>query len=400
MALLERQVIFKRKDKSGNTYMEFPVTRVGYVEGAVASVNGKLPDDNQNIQLNTLDTKSTNPITAVSNDTVAKWIELGAGEYFFNASYLNDQPTTSGFLCNRVTDTHVFQWFKSQPNGNLYYRDGNTTNGWTSSWVELLVEQYTLPTASASTLGGVKIGSNITNSSGVISLSKSNVTSALGYTPVKSVNGTMADDSGNVDIIAYNDMNFSGTTLTMKKTNGGSTSYDLGNTFAKKSEVVTSVNGVTGEVTVDRVPVGTVIAVAANSAPSGYLLCNGAAVSRTTYAGLFAKIGTTYGTGDGSTTFNLPNLTDKFIQGSGTAGSVKSAGLPNITGSYVSISDSRKYTVSGALYKGDSGAYRYNTAGAYDGYGIGFDASKSNSIYGNSTTVQPPALTMRMYIKY
>lgn len=43
--------------------------------------------------------------------------------------------------------------------------------------------------------------------------------------------------------------------------------------------------------------------------PAGYLDCNGAAVSRTTYAALFAITGTTYGAGDGSTTFNLPNLT-------------------------------------------------------------------------------------------
>ena len=44
------------------------------------------------------------------------------------------------------------------------------------------------------------------------------------------------------------------------------------------------------------------------SAPTGYLLCDGTAVSRTTYAGLYAVIGTTYGIGDGTTTFNLPNM--------------------------------------------------------------------------------------------
>ena len=59
---------------------------------------------------------------------------------------------------------------------------------------------YTLPTASSSTLGGVKIGSNITNSSGTISVSKTNVTNALGYTPVKTVNGTTANTSGAVTI--------------------------------------------------------------------------------------------------------------------------------------------------------------------------------------------------------
>lgn len=54
---------------------------------------------------------------------------------------------------------------------------------------------------------------------------------------------------------------------------------------------------------------------AGSSAPSGYLLCDGSAVSRSTYEALFAVIGTTYGAGDGSTTFNLPNLKGRFWYG-------------------------------------------------------------------------------------
>jgi len=49
-----------------------------------------------------------------------------------------------------------------------------------------------------------------------------------------------------------------------------------------------------------------------NSAPSGYLLCNGQAISRTNYSNLFTLIGTTYGSGDGSLTFNIPNLNGFF----------------------------------------------------------------------------------------
>lgn len=60
-------------------------------------------------------------------------------------------------------------------------------------------------------------------------------------------------------------------------------------------------------------PVGSVIAFAGSSAPTGWLLCAGQAVSRTTYASLFALIGTTYGSGDGSTTFNLPDLRGRVI---------------------------------------------------------------------------------------
>ena len=63
------------------------------------------------------------------------------------------------------------------------------------------------------------------------------------------------------------------------------------------------------------VPSGSVFCMAVATVPSGYLECNGAAVSRTTYAALFAIIGTAYGTGNGSSTFNLPDLRGEFIRG-------------------------------------------------------------------------------------
>ena len=55
-------------------------------------------------------------------------------------------------------------------------------------------------------------------------------------------------------------------------------------------------------------PVGSISLFAGTTAPNGWLICDGSAVSRTTYANLFSVIGTTYGTGDGSTTFNIPDL--------------------------------------------------------------------------------------------
>ena len=61
--------------------------------------------------------------------------------------------------------------------------------------------------------------------------------------------------------------------------------------------------------------VGTVLAFAMESAPSGWLKCNGAAISRTTYSALFTAIGTTFGAGDGSTTFNVPDLRGEFVRG-------------------------------------------------------------------------------------
>jgi len=63
------------------------------------------------------------------------------------------------------------------------------------------------------------------------------------------------------------------------------------------------------------VPTGSVHLMASTTAPSGYLKCNGAAVSRTTYADLFAEIGTAFGAGDGSSTFNVPDLRGEFVRG-------------------------------------------------------------------------------------
>ncbi|TAJ10646.1 MAG: hypothetical protein EPO61_02200 [Nitrospirae bacterium] len=79
------------------------------------------------------------------------------------------------------------------------------------------------------------------------------------------------------------------------------------------------------------IPTGGLLAYGGSSAPSGYLLCDGSAVSRSTYATLFSTIGTTYGAGDGSTTFNLPDLRGRYPLGSGTGtgGGVSGSGAPS-----------------------------------------------------------------------
>lgn len=74
------------------------------------------------------------------------------------------------------------------------------------------------------------------------------------------------------------------------------------------------------------VPEGAVIPYAGAAAPSGWLLCDGSAVSRATYAALFAAIGTTYGAGDGTTTFNLPDLRGRMAVGKGSNASVNDLG--------------------------------------------------------------------------
>lgn len=142
-------------------------------------------------------------------------------------------------------------------------------------------------------------------------------------------------------------------------------------------------------------PVGFLALYAGSNVPDGWFRCDGSTIAdmATNYPKLYAVLGTNV----------LPNSSGRALYGAESGNNVRqlvAAGLPNITGSYVSISDSRKYNVSDALYKGDYGAYSYASASRTEGYGIGFDASKSNSIYGNSTTVQPPAIKLNVLIKH
>lgn len=151
----------------------------------------------------------------------------------------------------------------------------------------------------------------------------------------------------------------------------------------------------------DGVPVGTIVWSAATQAPNGYLLCNGATVGRTTYSALFAAIGTTYGAGDGSTTFALPNLIGRVMWGGTSPGQYLSAGLPNIKGD-INVFMLATAVGSGALYsQSSSGSNQTNaTSGKATYKNIYTDASRSSAVYSDSVdTVQPPALTLCPYIK-
>ena len=166
-----------------------------------------------------------------------------------------------------------------------------------------------------------------------------------------------------------------------------------------------SANQATNEtINIDALPIGSYIQFAGSQAPAGFLVCNGGAISRTTYSKLFAVIGTTYGSGDGWSTFNLPNLTDRFLQGNTTVGAVRNAGLPNITGSASELYGvTPSISASGAMYQ----VYlrEDDLHGADDSYkqcdfALGFDASRSSAVYGRSLTVQPNAITCLICIKY
>ena len=173
---------------------------------------------------------------------------------------------------------------------------------------------------------------------------------------------------------------------------------------------VKTVNGETGDIIVDSLPPGTIIAYAGDSVPDGFVDGSGAAVSRKTYERIFNVFGTKYGAGDGSTTFNLPNLNNgSFLEGSNTAGTVKSAGLPNIMGAMnfrvttegYMICAGGGYAFRGELLDGNMGAGLVASGNVTKVTRLNLDASLHNSVYRNDiTTVQPKSVTVKFCIKY
>ena len=135
-----------------------------------------------------------------------------------------------------------------------------------------------------------------------------------------------------------------------------------------------NVNGnetISGNLTVNGttniIPAGVIQMWPTGTAPSGFLLCTGGAVSRSTYAALFAVIGTTFGAGDGSTTFNLPNYTNRFPYGT-TVGATG--------GSADAIVVSHSHSASSGINSND---HYHNVAGSTGGQ----SADHSHSSVGN-----------------
>lgn len=122
------------------------------------------------------------------------------------------------------------------------------------------------------------------------------------------------------------------------------------------------------------------------AAPAGWLLCDGAAVSRSTYAGLFAAIGTTWGVGDGSTTFNVPDLRGRAPIGVGTGAGLTARALAAQVGAethqltinempaHTHQVDSRFSTVAGSVPASVSGSIQTN----YNTNSRGGDAAHNN----------------------
>ena len=141
---------------------------------------------------------------------------------------------------------------------------------------------------------------------------------------------------------------------------------------------------------------GTIISYSNGTLLTGYLDCDGSAISRTTYANLFAVVGTTYGSGDGSTTFNLPDLQDNHPIGvSGTKALGTKAGSASTTLATTNLA-SHTHT----LYKTNYTATQVNI-GAVQGRQLAYQVTSSTSSAGSGTAVDtfPPYIALKFMIK-
>ena len=111
------------------------------------------------------------------------------------------------------------------------------------------------------------------------------------------------------------------------------------------------------------IPAGTMVLFGGTSAPSGWLLCDGAAYSRTTYAALFAAINTRWGVGDGSTTFNIPDLRGRAPIGEGQGSGLTNRTLGSKLGEEnhaLTLAENGSHTHTGGLHAHTGGAHTHN----------------------------------------
>lgn len=150
------------------------------------------------------------------------------------------------------------------------------------------------------------------------------------------------------------------------------------------------------------IPVGTIRMLAGGGVPEGWLVCDGSAISRTDYAALFAVLGTIWGEGDGSTTFNLPHTILRFPEGHWRAGGYINAGLPNIYGEFHMNAVPGDTSTSGSIYRiyANYVDHANHTAGPGVDALWAFNAKTSSDMYGRCATVQPEAFLVRYIIRY
>jgi len=169
---------------------------------------------------------------------------------------------------------------------------------------------------------------------------------------------------------------------------------------------------------IEGIPTATIVPWSDSSVPTGFLECNGAAVSRSTYSDLFAIIGTTYGAGNGSTTFDLPDLQDNVAVGKSPSKALASAGGANTVTSTGNVGGS---TANASLSTSQLASHSHNYKGqgtpggnpgilfhnpgqsqftsSNTGSGSGHSHNMSANFSGDATSVLQPYVTIIYIIK-
>lgn len=295
-------------------------------------------------------------------------------------------PSSSGML--RLARTDAIGWRNALNNGNLLLTVDGSNN--------LLFNGVAVgsPTTLTNTHIFVGNASNVPTDvamSGDIAVTNTGVTTiqAAAVTGSKIASGTITESNVTAGTLTDTSISASAAIAFSKMaalnafitpvtdsmgalTNSATTATELGYVHGVTSNIQTQINAITGAGTFSS---GMLMAFAGSSAPSGWLICDGTAVSRATYSALFGVIGTTYGVGDGSTTFNLPQGVNNTMVGQGgtivaslgsTAGAsthtISSAELPTHTHSVTDPGHSHGFhlytttAVNGLLPTGQTGS--------------------------------------------
>ena len=289
-----------------------------------------------------------------------KIIELASGTVSTDAvnfAQLNTKVSLSGNETIAGTKT-----FSSTISGNISGNAATVTNG--------------VYTTGNQTIGGTKTFSNtiVGNLQGSVS---GNVTGDLSGNASTATNATTVTN---------------GVYTTGDQTIGGNKTFTG----------VLNIDHTTGSLS--HVPSGTIFITARSAAPTGFLLCDGSAISRATYAALFSAISTSFGSGDGSTTFNVPDFRGVFPRGVGNP-----VGYTDSTAYNVTLGQKRDDVFQGHTHSQLFGGGNYPYGTAYPGTpfnGDGYIFNVGNPIgsgYGTprlSTETAPKSLGVNFIIKF
>ena len=194
-----------------------------------------------------------------------------------------------------------------------------------------------------------------------------------------------------------------------------------------KTGTISGVASVTGTGSINQFPTGVIQMYSGTAAPTGWLLCDGTAYSRTTYANLFAVCSTTYGIGDGSTTFNVPDFRSRMPIGAGTGigltartlgskygaetSTLSASNVPTLTSGNISADHTHTPQIAGvtisngqAGFSALGGGYQGNlTINYYDGGAIGITSGSSaghTHTYTNASPSTAAVLSPSLGINY